>query len=388
MSINHESQRNCFMPRKSPNLRQANPQIGNLDQKQSTLLQSYLENPTESLKSQRPKISIPQNQECSFELKLSRCNTPLKKQINANNSAFSDLSTNSSTSTRSTSTPKPTRDSQYKKAYVSIKHMFLKQPKMENCLRNCQVTQPFRTKMVNWMFEVFQKFEGKTCDKTLFRAIMIMDLFFKHHRSKVLTNSDVYLTGLTSIFIASKYSDVSNITLEEFAHYKVSKDLPITRISEFEYTILTTLGFEIYFPVVPDFLDHYCQLFLDGCPSDFAERVRFFCVMVAKMCILNVEFNNINFEGFALTILLFVVKFVDCGTQVGSQSFHQSQSKISGTTKSVQGKIAGILGIKAPIIENCVLMMKAHMESFHIYYKEFDNVFRFHDKFQMRLLGK
>lgn len=364
------------------------PQSSTDLRKHSTILQSYVANPKAAVQAHRPKISITRNEEGVRELSVNRSNTPLKRQICQNNSAFSELSTNSSTSGRSVAPPPPSRSSQYKQAYGSLRQMFFKQPKMDGTLRNCQVTPPFRTKMVNWMVEVFQKFSDKSSDRTFFRAVLIMDLFLKHYRARVLDNSDVYLIGLTCIFLASKYTDVEHITLEEFAHYKVSKDLPVAKIREFEYVILTTLGFEIYFPVVLDFLDHHYDTLLEGYSPEYSEKVRFFCLLVAKLCVMNVDFNDINFEVLSMAILLFVVRCVDCSSSAGAQSFHHSQSRISVASLEIQRKISQNLGPKLALVETVMLLVKDYVEGFRTYNPQFDNVWRYHCKYELRTFSR
>lgn len=265
--------------------------------------------------------------------------------------------------------------------------MFFKQPRVDGTLRRSQVTPPFRAKMVNWMMEVFHKFNDRSSIRTFFRAVLVMDLFLKHFTERILTNSDVYLIGLTCIFIATKYTDVEHITLTEFAHYKVSKDLPIAQIRDFEFTVLMTLGFEIYFPLICDFIDHYLQFLLEGHTSDFSERVRYFCVVVAQACALNVEFNELNFEVLSLAIILTVVKHVDCRGTVGPQSLHQGRSRISVSAIEVQRNIAANVGTKMAVVEAAVVSVKGHLESLSMRFPGLDNALKLNSKFQMRLFS-
>lgn len=355
--------------------------------KGSTFLQNYASNPKAAVSAHRSKICVPVAREAAHELSINRSNTPLKRQLSVNNSAFSELSTNSSGSFRSTRPPRPTRESQFKTAYGTIKNMFFKQPRLDGTLRRCQVTPPFRAKMVNWMMEVFHKFSDRTSDRTFFRAVLVMDLFLKHFAERLLTNADVYLIGLTCIFIATKYTDVEHITLAEFAHYKVSKDLPVARIRDFEFTVLTTLGFEVYFPLVCDFIDHYLQFLLEGHSSDFSERVRYLSAVVARACALDVEFNELNFEVLSLAIILTVVRHVDCRGTAGPNSLYQGRSRISVAAVEVQRNIAANVGGKLSVVEGAVGAVRSHLESLQLRFPTLDNALKLHSKFELRLLS-
>lgn len=360
--------------------------------KQSTLLSAYADNPRSTIQSSRPKVSVSSaNPSTRFEgvaeLTIHCSSTPLKRQINQNNSAMSDLSTHSSNSSRSTSTPRPTLTSQYRQAYKNGVHIVLKQPVMTRTLRSTAVTPAFRAKMVNWMMEVFHKFSDKSSDRTLFRAVLIMDLFFKHYKDRQLTNDDVYLVGLTCIYVASKYSDTDYITLEEFRHCKMSKDLPISRILDFEVTLLFTLGFEVSFPTLMEFLEHFWETLLEGYSPEYVEKVRFFSLQTAKTCLLNVEFNDVSLEVLSLSILLFVVKWVDCSTSAGSQSFHHSHARISVAATDVQRKVSTLAGSRQAVVDTGSLLVRQHVEGCRRTHPGLDNACRLMDKFQLRILG-
>jgi hypothetical protein len=59
--------------------------------------------------------------------------------------------------------------------------------------------------MVDWMVEVLTTF--KNSDQTFFLAINLMDRYFKC-LDKALPSNELHLTGIVSMFIASKYEDI------------------------------------------------------------------------------------------------------------------------------------------------------------------------------------
>lgn len=62
--------------------------------------------------------------------------------------------------------------------------------------------------MIDWMIEVFANQENDIC---FFRAVHLLDAFLK--RSYNYTDSDIYLIGVTCIFIASKIEDVYHMSI-------------------------------------------------------------------------------------------------------------------------------------------------------------------------------
>jgi len=59
--------------------------------------------------------------------------------------------------------------------------------------------------MVDWMLEVLTTF--KNSDQTYFLAINLMDRYFKASQRN-LPSGELHLTGIVSMFIASKYEDI------------------------------------------------------------------------------------------------------------------------------------------------------------------------------------
>lgn len=59
--------------------------------------------------------------------------------------------------------------------------------------------------MVDWMLEVLTTF--KNSDQTFFLAVGLMDRFYKQ-TEKTQASSDLHLTGVVSMFVASKYEDI------------------------------------------------------------------------------------------------------------------------------------------------------------------------------------
>jgi hypothetical protein len=106
----------------------------------------------------------------------------------------------------------------------------------------------FRAKMVDWMTEVLNiAFRSICCDQTLFLAVNILDRYIQSYEERGLTfkASELHLTGVVCMFIASKYEDVQPLLLktvfEKIGHQKLSKEQILAK----EQDILQALGFRI-----------------------------------------------------------------------------------------------------------------------------------------------
>lgn len=362
----------------------------------STLLQEYTDNPRATLQASRPKVTVAVKQEGAAELTLHRSSTPLKRQLSTNTSAMSDLSTQLSTSFRSLSAPRPSLGSlltaQYRSAYPPSNFIAQRQPRMTRTLRTTAVTPHFRARMVNWMMEVFHKFGRRCSDRTLFRAVLIMDLFFRHYRDRQLvdrqlTNDDVYLVGLTCIFVASKYTDTDYITLEELGAIKHTKGLPVARILEFEVTILLSLNFEISFPTLLEFLEQFWERVLEGQSADFAQTVRALSLQTAKACLLNVELNELTLEVLGLSVVLFVLRHVDCSASIGGQSLHHNQTRVFQAALEAQRRVVTLAGPRQAAVDTGTVLVRQHIEDCPRAFPGLDNPWRLAPQHPMRLLS-
>lgn len=113
-----------------------------------------------------------------------------------------------------------------------------------------------RTKMVDWIIEVTENYR---CDQaTFFLSINILDRFLDF-TDVSYTPEDLLNIGVSSMFIASKFSDVFPIKLssasEKISHLKLSKE----QIKKFEEKILKTLNYEILTPTAYDFINFYIE---------------------------------------------------------------------------------------------------------------------------------
>ena len=110
-------------------------------------------------------------------------------------------------------------------------------------LEDHQISSDYRGKMVDWMIEIFYKFNSN--EQTFFAAVNIMDRFISEY-DKILGDRNLYIIGLTSIYIASKVFDTSHLFMHNIIHDLGKDDVSVNAICYFEQKILKTISFEIF----------------------------------------------------------------------------------------------------------------------------------------------
>ena len=102
--------------------------------------------------------------------------------------------------------------------------------------------------MVDWMVEVLNIAFSNICgDQTLFLGVGIMDRYIQalELRGEVFKTSDLHITGVSCMFIASKYHDIQPLLLKtvfnKIGHTKISQDAIVAT----EMKILQALSFKI-----------------------------------------------------------------------------------------------------------------------------------------------
>ena len=94
----------------------------------------------------------------------------------------------------------------------------------------------YRAKMIDWMCEVLGVAFKNTCsDQTFFLAVSLLDRYIQalETRSQVFKGSDLHITGIACIFIASKYEDViplhMSTVFSKIGHSKLSRESIIAK---------------------------------------------------------------------------------------------------------------------------------------------------------------
>ena len=117
------------------------------------------------------------------------------------------------------------------------------------------ITEVARARMVDWMFEVIYAF--KMSEQTFFLSVQYMDRFISQVK-RTLKLDELHLIGITCMFIASKYEDITPLFLKtmvkKVSHGKIKGDT----ILKLEREIVSTLNFKLAsVPTILEFLESY-----------------------------------------------------------------------------------------------------------------------------------
>lgn len=110
--------------------------------------------------------------------------------------------------------------------------------------------------MVDWMLEVLTTF--KNSDQTYFLAINLMDRYFKLNKLN-LPASELHITGIVSMFIASKYEDIVPLMMKTVINKIGHNKFELTQVQEKELEMLKVLGYKIGAPTVKEYMDRMLE---------------------------------------------------------------------------------------------------------------------------------
>lgn len=166
-------------------------------------------------------------------------------------------------------------------------------------LHKHKIRPELRTKMVDWMFEVFDA--TGSSNTTIFLAVSIMDRFLDK-TTKVYEDKDVHLIGVVCMFIASKFEDIYPMSMRRLrisiAHSKFS----IGEIKRMEREIYKTIDYELLTVTTYDYLENIMSdlkqnnqgIIYDLNMGKYIEWFDIYCVFLAKLSLLDDEFSLVR----------------------------------------------------------------------------------------------
>lgn len=86
----------------------------------------------------------------------------------------------------------------------------------------------------------------------------LLDRFFKNKHS-TQEIADLHITGVTAMFVASKYEDIYPLKMKMVYEKIAHKKLPIEKIKSLELDMLKTIKYKIPAPTTLDFLKVYLK---------------------------------------------------------------------------------------------------------------------------------
>ena len=117
------------------------------------------------------------------------------------------------------------------------------------------ITEVGRARMIDWMYEVLTAFNMH--EQTFFLSVQLMDRYISA-TEKHLRLEDLHLIGITCMFVASKYEDITPLFMvtivTRIGHNRFSR----ASILALERELLNTLKFKLAaVPTVFEFLERY-----------------------------------------------------------------------------------------------------------------------------------
>ncbi|CAG9318154.1 unnamed protein product [Blepharisma stoltei] len=154
------------------------------------------------------------------------------------------------------------------------------------------ITERIRAKLVDWMIEVLHSFHSSS--RTLFLAVKLLDIYIAN--SSGLVPLDLHVIGVASMFIASKYEDIKQLTLknahENIAHGKISKE----SILAMEKDILNIVNYNVFIPTLYDYLEYFIQ--------NSIEEIAKYSWFLADLSLLKNDLSSASMPKLAEAIVL------------------------------------------------------------------------------------
>jgi serine/threonine protein kinase len=122
-----------------------------------------------------------------------------------------------------------------------------------------QIDKLMRFILYDWLIEVQEEYY--LLKETYFRAIGIIDRYMS--QSTNIQRKKYQLLGITALLLAAKIEEVTHPSISDMI-YICDNTFTESEIVEMEYDILTLLEFNLYFPIITDFLPIKCK----GTPLD------------------------------------------------------------------------------------------------------------------------
>eukprot|EP00350_Pseudokeronopsis_sp_OXSARD2_P002586 CAMPEP_0170541520 /NCGR_PEP_ID=MMETSP0211-20121228/1234_1 /TAXON_ID=311385 /ORGANISM="Pseudokeronopsis sp., Strain OXSARD2" /LENGTH=172 /DNA_ID=CAMNT_0010844281 /DNA_START=464 /DNA_END=982 /DNA_ORIENTATION=+ len=135
-----------------------------------------------------------------------------------------------------------------------------------------------------------------------------MDRYFKNV-SRTIETSELHLTGIVSMFIASKYEDVVPLLMKTIINKIGHNKFPLEVIQNKELEILKALGFKIGCPTVKESLDKIFEEIKDlyKVTDDFKEL----SLYVAKLATHDYKLMQEKNSTLAISVLRLALKIQD-----------------------------------------------------------------------------
>jgi len=197
------------------------------------------------------------------------------------------------------------REAHYLSMYAQTA-LLAKIPDVSNCLARTTIDGQVRARVVNWMVEVLCKTAGEACHASVFRSVLLLDLYFKHSE-RVVDVQRVQLAAITAVYLACKYESASHHTAaylcERACYGKFTKhDIFATEIE-----MLKTLGFTLKHTTALDMLYLYLHHYFNAEQPQFGE-LRDLCTSALMRCVVDDKMVSLPMAELCTCVLVVCVQ--------------------------------------------------------------------------------
>lgn len=182
--------------------------------------------------------------------------------------------------------------------------------KQKNFLKRHRLRPETRTKMIDWMVEVFYKIESAPTAFEL--AVHIMDNYIIKTEN-ILYDKDILLIGLTCIYLSSKLLDKIPLRITQITDNIGGGIYQIIYIVNKEKEIAETLNYDFFSVGIYDYLTTiFCDLKVGNFKKinelngkEIIDKYNQFCLVLGKLALYNEEILSYKTSLIYLAILNF-----------------------------------------------------------------------------------
>lgn len=164
-------------------------------------------------------------------------------------------------------------------------------------VKNHKIEKKYRTKLVDWLFEVFNVMNCQ--ESTIYLTIHLLDYFMFKYSKKPLTNEDLHLIGVSCLFIASKYEDTIPIFMNDLKVKICHNRFSDKSLKEFERLIMDTVDFGVHLTSSADFIRTFFYEFKTSNKSIITSEdnstifseIEIFSIYISKVILHSDEFS-------------------------------------------------------------------------------------------------
>ena len=231
---------------------------------------------------------------------------------------------------------------------------------LSRCLKNHAIEPAHRAKMLDWMVEVLACF--RCSDQTFFLAVNIMDRYFKAS-PRALPITELHLTGLVAMFLASKYEDIMPFSLrtvyEKIGHKKFSEEA----IMQKEIEILQALDFNLMRSTT--ILEHIERMAEEHLKGDFQNLSKFYNFFGRLVVFDYKMLNSFTSAELAVSALWTAVEALE----------KRKGRRIR--CKALLARLTEMCGVGSEKVAECSEAIKELKRSFAKKYRNMENLNRF-----------